>query len=376
MKTREIITAAIFISFGLSYSQNAEPSQKLAALPRVAPSPADNPTTPEKIELGRLLFFDPVLSATRDVACATCHQPSHGWADGRATPIGVDGVGLGPQRALRNGATIPPLLRNTPSILNVAFNGITTESRCDPNTAPMFWDSRVQGLESQALVPIRTREEMRGDICSDQEAVKAAVVRLNSIDRYRLLFARAFPSDPILTSAHLAQAIAAFKRSLIATDTAFDRFMRGDAKALTAEQQRGLQVFQRAGCALCHNGPMLSDYKLHFIGASSSGPDSLRELRTPTLRHLKHTAPYMHDGHLQTIRYVLVFYEQLMDTVSEALDGGDNASTPALDPLLKKLSLKVEDFPALESFLDSLSDDHYDKLTPTSVPSGLPVGGR
>jgi cytochrome c peroxidase len=361
---RALLSACV-VGLGLASGQVPLPSQKLGALPQKHPSPPDNPSTPEKIALGRQLFFDPILSSTGDVACATCHQPAHGWADGRATPIGIGGIGTGPQRALAKGSNMPALLRNTPSILNVGFNGIDSEGQCDPSTAPMFWDSRVQSLEAQALVPIRAREEMRGDICTDHEAVDAAIGRLRKTDAYPPLFATAFPQDPAITSTHLSQAIAAFERSLITADTAFDRFIRGDTKALNALQQRGLNAFQQAGCALCHSGPMLSDYRLHFIAASTSGPDARRELRTPTLRNLKHTAPYMHDGRLQTLREVLVFYEQLMDEVSESLDGGDNTSSPALDPLLKHLNLKAEDFPALEAFLESLSAPTYDQTTPS-----------
>ena len=347
-------------------AEEPAPPQTLAPLPRVAPSPPGNPGTPAKIALGRKLFFDPLLSATGEVSCATCHQPDLGWADGRATPIGVGGQGLGPQRALRSGVSMPALTRNTPSLLNVAFNGIDTEGRCDPEKAPMFWDSRVLGLEAQALVPLRSREEMRGDVCSDAQAVDAAVARLSRAEGYVALFAAAFPEDPAISSAHVAAAIAAFERTLISADTPFDRFLRGDRSALTPEQQRGLQVFQKAGCALCHHGPMLSDYKLHFISASSSGPDAQRELRTPTLRNLRHSAPYMHDGRLPTLRDVLVFYEQLMDSVSESIDGGDKSATPALDPLLKKLSLQAEDFPALEAFLDSLKADDTEKTAPAA----------
>jgi cytochrome c peroxidase len=328
------------------------PEMQLAPLPSHAPEPADNPATPAKIALGRLLFFDPILSATKTVACATCHHPDHGWTDGRALPIGTD---------------LALLTRNAPTLLNVAFNGLVTGTQPDPRAAPMFLDNRVHGLEAQSLVPIRSREEMRGEVCAEADALPQAVARVNAIAAYRDQFRAVFGEDA--TTQNLPRALAAFERTLITPDTPFDRFIRGDATALNTEQQRGLKVFQDAGCILCHGGPMFSDYKLHFIGLADR-----RELRTPTLRQLRHTAPYMHDGSVRTIRDTLVFYEALSDAVSETLDGGDTSAQPPLDPLLKHLDLRANDFPALEAFLETLSGD-YDRTAPAAVPSRLPVGG-
>ena len=118
---------------------------------------------------------------------------------------------------------------------------------------------------------------------------------------------------------------------------------------------------------------MFSDFKLHFIGVADSTSDGRREFRTPTLRNLRHTAPYMHNGSLRTLRDVLIFYDELAEAVRETLDGGDTAGQPSLDPLLKQLNLCAEDFPALEAFLDTLSSDTYDQTRPAKVPSGLPV---
>ena len=346
---------------------------KVMALPREAPAPASNPTTPEKVALGRLLFFDPILSATNDVACATCHHPSLGWADGRTTPIGVNGSGIGKGRRRLNSDGFPVMQRNAPTILNVGFNGFTADGKCDPVAAPMFWDSRVSGLEAQAVVPIRAAEEMRGDACAETAALDAAVKRVGGNSEYRALFTKAFGGGEAVTAAHLAMALAAFERSLVTADSPFDRFAHGDAGALNILQKRGLQSFQTAGCALCHSGPMLSDYKLHFIG--TPGQKEMRDFRTPTLRNLKHTAPYMHNGSLGTLRDVLDFYDRVMDATSETLDGGDATAHPALDPLLKKLNVNPDEFAAIEAFLDALNDDSYDKTVPEHVPSGLPVPG-
>lgn len=348
------------------------PDQTVCALPLAPFAPAVNPSTPAKVELGRLLFFDPILSATQDVACATCHHPQYGWADGRSTPLGVHANGLGPQRRLLKAGEFPPLQRNAPTILNVGFVGLVNGKTFAAESAPMFWDSRVQSLEFQALVPIRNREEMRGDASSDAGALRLMVGRLNQIKEYRDRFHASFdgPIDEIKVS----QALAAYERSLIVTNAPFDRFMRGDVDAMSPLQQQGMTAFQKAGCARCHNGPMLSDFKLHSIGITDSGT-TRSDFRTPSLRNLRHTAPYMHNGGLMTLDQVMLFYDRLMDQVSETIDGGDASSLPPLDPLLSKMNLLPEDHAAIIAFLDALSSDDYDRTTPTTVPSGLPVAG-
>lgn len=350
------------------------PEMRLAALPERAPDPEDNPTTPAKRSLGRLLFFDPILSATSEVSCATCHHPQFGWTDGRAAPIGVGGTGLGPNRVLRDTVSFQPLARNTPTLLNVAFNGLLAGVPFDPARAPMFWDSRVRGLEAQALVPLQSREEMRGDLCAETVALDGAVTRLKAVPEYRRLFGEAFeqPDHLAVTAEHIAQAIAVFERSLLTPNTPFDRFMRGDKTAMNAEQQHGMRIFQEAGCIQCHGGPMFSDFQLHFLGVSDDAVNGRREFRTPTLRNLNHTAPYMHDGSQRTLEDTLQFYDALADAVSEAPEG-EPGGPASLDPLLRHLNLKPADFPALEAFLHTLSDDSYDQTAPALVPSRLPL---
>ncbi|MCF7789487.1 MAG: hypothetical protein K9N47_25415 [Prosthecobacter sp.] len=337
----------------------SQPNTKIEALPRSAALPGD---TPSKIALGRLLFFDPILSATRDVACATCHHPQHGWADGRPTPLGVHASGIGPGRKLIQGAAFLPLTRNTPTILNAAFNGIETGKPFDPAKSPMFWDNRVRSLEAQALAPIRQREEMRGDVCSEGDAVPSMIERLNSIPEYVKLFETEITADKV------SQAIAAYERTLITPDAPFDRFMRGDKTAMTAEQQQGMAAFQKAGCALCHNGPMLSDFKLHAIGQTDSATNRT-EFRTPSLRNLKHTAPYMHHGGTLTLDEVLLFYDRLMDQAAETLEGGDTSTLPPLDPLLRQMNMLPEDHAPIKAFLEALNSDDYDKSVPERLPS-------
>ncbi len=373
-----IALLGVLLTAGAAHSERPQsevpPEMRLEALPARAPEPADNPSTPEKVALGRLLFFDPILSATQTVACATCHHPNFAWADARTTPLGVGASGLGPARILDGKAAAAPLMRNVPSLLNVGFNGIVAGKRPDAKSAPMFWDAREQGLEAQALHPLRSRDEMRGESGAEADAIASAVTRVRSIAEYRSLFAKAFPGSQGdgVSADNLAKAVAAFERSLVAVNSPFDRHQRGEGPPLTAAQEHGLKIFQTAGCIHCHGGPMFSDFKLHFIGVNDSPPGGRREFRTPTLRNLRHTAPFMHNGSLRTLDDVLLFYEQLSDAVSETLDGGD-AANPPLDPLLKHLNLSAEEFPDLKAFLEMLNDDGYDKTAPPHVPSGLPV---
>lgn len=356
----------VLLIAGQGLAEDALPDTRLEALPLRAALATD---TPAKVELGRRLFFDPILSATQDVACATCHHPRYGWADGRPTPVGVHARGIGPARKLVQSAAFLPLRRNTPTILNAAFNGLQVEKPFDPARSPMFWDNRVQSLEEQVFAPIRQREEMRGDACAEAEAVPAMVERLRAIPAYQTLFGGE------ITARGVAEAIAAYERTLITPNAPFDRFMRGDKAAMTAEQQHGMQVFQKAGCALCHNGPMFSDYQLHAIGLTDSSTNR-NEFRTPTLRNLKHTAPYMHHGGNLTLDEVLLFYDRLMDQAAETLEGGDASTLPPLDPLLGRMNMLPEDHALIVAFLDALNSDDYDRTVPSRVPSGLPVAGE
>ena len=353
------------------------PEMELAALPIRAADPEDNPSTPEKIELGRLLFFDPILSGTRTVACATCHHPRHGWADGRSTPIGVGGRGIGPERLPVDTRGVDPLPRNSPGLLNVAFNGLVSGSAYEPKKAPMFWDARESGLEAQVFHPIRSRAEMRGDTGPEAEAPADTARRVESFPEYRRRFAEAFGEgdDGRVTAKTLAAAIAAFERSLIGKDAPFDRFLRGENAAMTTQQVRGMKRFEKAGCVHCHGGPMFSDFKLHFIAVTGTDEDDRLPMRTPTLRNLRRTAPYLHHGRMRSLEEVLAFYEQLMDAAAEVLDGGAETDPP-FDPALKHLRLEAGDFDDVLAFLDALNDEVYDQRVPDTVPSGLKVGGE
>ncbi len=378
-KTGIFFSLVLFIAVQVSLAQKIAlpPEMKLEALPLRAIDPSDNPSTPAKVELGRLLFFDPLLSATKTVACATCHHPSYGWADGRATPIGVGGRGIGPKRLPVRTAGIDPLPRNTPGLLNVGFNGLVSGQVYDPKKAPMFLDVREGGLEAQISHPIRAQAEMRGNECPESQAMAQMLGRIGREEVYREKFSKAFPDQAggKVTVEKVVAAIASFERTLVAANAPFDRFMRGDKSAMTEQQQKGMKTYEKAGCVHCHGGPMFSDFKLHFIDVTGTGRDDRQPMRTPTLRNLRYTAPYLHHGRKRTLEEVMVFYEKLMDAAAEVLDGGADTDPP-FDPLLKHLHLEAEDFEDVLAFLDALNDEAWDKSVPKSVPSGLKVGGE
>src|SRR5690606_11739807 len=246
--------------------------------------------------------------------------------------------------------------------------------------APMFWDLRAKGLEEQALFPIMTLEEMRGHDFAENEIVDEVVSRLRKVEEYRELFHSAFPGEkePV-SKLNLSKALASFQRTLINPNTRFDQYMRGDSGALSTSEKEGLNLFLSSGCAKCHNGPMFSDFKLHTLGVPDSdnlsepdrGPDNNFAFRTPTLRNLRFTAPYMHSGKLNTLKQVLEFYEDI---------AGNKMRNPAvtpdqMDPLVKEMSVNFKDIPRIVEFLNVLSDDSFDRDRPVSVPSGLTPGG-
>lgn len=351
-----------------------------APLPLEVPEPADNPSTPAKVELGRLLFWDPILSGTRDVACATCHHPDYGYADGLDLAIGVTGVDLGPSRQFRSGSEVPFVKRNSPMLLNVAFNGWTDAGPIDPRFAPMFWDVRARSLEAQALVPIEAFEEMRGTGHPELGAVAGSIARLREVPEYVDRFERAFGGTDAVSVTNLGRAIAAFERTLVAANSPFDRYMRGETSALTAEQLRGMEQFQDAGCHQCHRGPMFSDYKIHTLAVTDNSrlaePDTgagMYGFRTPTLRNLAFTAPYMHNGTLATIDDVMTFYQRIQ-SLAEDREQHPDVADGELAPLLFEGDPEA-DWSAIPAFLEALNDPDFDRTRPERVPSGLPVGG-
>lgn len=352
------------------------------AMPATVRAPSDNPSTPAKIALGRMLFWDPVLSGSRDVACGTCHHPRFGYAENRDLSIGVNGVGLGDGRSFAPGNSIPLVKRNSQTILNVAFNGIDEAGNYNPSTAPMFWDVRVRSLETQSLEPLKALEEMRGHAYGEDTAVATVVTRLDGNAEYRRLFAGAFVGARPVTSETLGKALAAFQRSLTANRSPFDRYMRGDTRAMSSLQVQGMRRFERVGCINCHSGPMFSDYKTHVLGvpdnpdlpATDPGVDHSYAFRTASLRNLAYTAPYMHSGVFRTLEEVVDFYDDV--TGRRGRDRNQYVTREQLDPLVRQLRGVDRDEDALLAFLDALNDDSFDKTIPDRVPSGLQPGGR
>lgn len=352
----------------------------LGALPRYVTDPADNPSSPEKVELGRLLFFDPILSGNKDVSCATCHQPEFSYAEFLETSIGVNGVGRGSKRYFLDPNDIPFVKRNSQSILNAAFNGIRNGEQYHPESAVMFWDMRAKSLEEQALFPIKAFEEMRGHGYSEDRVIEEVVKRIKAIPAYQALFAGAFgqDSDPV-SATNMAKAIASYERTLIANNSRFDQYMRGDSSALTTGEKEGMNLFLKAGCAKCHSGPMFSDFKLHTLGVpdspnrqeSDTGGNENYGFRTPTLRNLRYTGPYMHSGAFKTLDQVLLFYEDLAGGKIE----NPKVAVYQMDTLINQLNVKFKDIDRIVEFLNALNDDSFEKTVPAGVPSGLPVSG-
>lgn len=347
----------------------------ISPLPEYTPVPDDNEMTPEKISLGKQLFWDPILSGNMDVACATCHHPDKGYADALDLSIGVGGIGLGEQRI---GDVIAK--RNAHTVVNTAFNGITVNGDVDSSNAPMFWDNRAMSLEEQSLLPLLSKEEMRGEDISEGELYNVIINRLIDIPEYRQAFESAFGTDQITTD-RIAKAIASFERTLIASDSPFDRYMRGNEAAMTQQQINGMNAFVNVGCAECHSGPMFSDFQLHTLGV----PDNpmLTEtdagtgdyaFRTPTLRNLSFTAPYMHNGIQTSLVEVMNFYEDISEGDDDNIN--TNISVNDIDPLARQLDMDDDIMDEIIAFMEALNDPNFDTTIPASVPSGLSVGGN
>lgn len=262
--------------------------EALASLPKTVPAPKTNPTTPEKVALGKQLFFDERLSGDNTMSCASCHVPEKAYTDGLAL-----GKGHG-QKSLS---------RNTPSLLNVGF------------LDSYFWDGRAASLEEQALGPIQSPEEMNQDLDELERELRA-------VPEYVEAFRKTF-GEPV-TRSGIARALAAYQRTLVSDLSPFDRYLAGDEKAISPAARRGLDAFTgSAGCSRCHNGPLLSDGKFYRIGMGLRDPgrfavtgkeNDRAKFRTPPLRDVARTGPYMHDGSMRTLFDVVEYYYRNVPT--------------------------------------------------------------
>jgi cytochrome c peroxidase len=360
-----------------------------------------------EVELGRLLFWDPILSGSRDVACGTCHHPDLAYADGRPLSLGTGSVGLGPARVDRSGGAIPVVKRNSPTVLNVAYNGVERgRGRRQPIAAPlavdaeraarapMFWDRRVRSLETQALEPIKALEEMRGHAYPENVAVDSVLMRLRRIPEYVTHFRDVY-REVTIDARQLASAISAFERSLVAMNSPFDRYRAGDIDALSRQQLRGMDLFDEVGCENCHDGLMFSDFDLEAEGVRENPllaqPDTGAgrfRFRTPSLRNVALTAPYFHNGMLATLEDVLRHYDNGVSTNPNVLDRGPRNRRGDDDDVVDGVRIAtlsgrfrgVDDMSDQEmadiiAFLHALTDEEFDRTIPERVPSGLPPGG-
>jgi len=351
-----------------------------SALPKTVKSPLDNPSTPEKKTLGKLLFYDPILSGNKDVSCATCHHPDNGYAEFLDISIGPNATGLGSRRKFNTPNDIPFVKRNAPTIINSAYNGMDAFGNYEPSEATMFWDDRVKSLENQVLEPIKAFEEMRGHGFDADSILQIVVNRVKHIPEYQKLFASAFNEPEAVSVTNLAKAIAAFERSLVTNNSRFDKYMRGDQDAILTSEKEGFELFKSVGCVNCHNGPMFSDYKMHVLGTpitekleqADFGVEDTFAFRTPTLRNLRFTAPYMHNGSLSSLKKVLEFYEDIADGKKR----NEYVPVRKYDPFVRQLNLSVKEMSQIISFLNTLNDTNFDRTIPESVPSGLAVGGN
>ncbi len=405
------------------------------------PGPTPDPAL---VTLGESLFFDKLLSGNCDIACATCHHPALATADGLPLSFGTGGHGLGPARALGDGRQLVP--RNATELFN----------RGSPEWTTMFWDGRVSlsavdglstpagdslspllrtVLEAQAMFPVTSRDEMRGrfgDQFSDQDAARLNEIaalgdtqmeltwallmrRLLAVPEYVELFRTAYPDTPAgqLGFEHAAKAIAAYEVAAFTfTDSPWDRYLAGDRAALSEQAKRGALLFYgAAGCAACHSGNLMTDQQFHNIGVPQLGPGKLSDerldlgrfletgraadryaFRTPPLRNVTLTAPYMHNGAYADLRAAVRHHLnasgslQIFDPTTLPISFQETARTePAVAAdILKTLDARLATPPVLTdaqladlmAFLAALTSPSaagLSGLVPASVPSGLPV---
>ena len=364
--TNAIMLSVIAVAAGCADTLTPSVEQSVGPLPESVPHPADNPTSPEKVALGRMLFWDPILSGDQDVACATCHHPDFGYTDGRALSVGVAGVGLGPARVV-SVASPHVATRNSMTVLDTAWNGLNARGEVPgPADAPMFWDNRARALEGQASVPIRNLDEMRGTRFDEDQIFPEIVRRLSETPEYVSLFEAAFGPVPV-TEVSIVRAIAAFERTLVARGSSFDRYMQGDDAAMSFEQKRGLVELVDRGCSQCHSGPMFSDYRQHMLrpgGTHAGAATAGGFMRTASLRNVTRTAPYFQDGSIGTLDHAFDFYMHV-----------DRGADPDLAGLDAPMPIDFGARSDLEAFLGAISDAPYDRTIPERVPSGLHPGG-
>jgi len=299
------------------------------------PIPEDNPMTVEKIELGKMLYFDKRVSADGTVSCATCHDPKMAWAEHLPTSKGIhEQVGE----------------RNAPTVINAAY-------------APsQFWDGRAKTLEEQAVGPVANPIEMG-------HTLEGMVQSLDNIPQYQELFKKVFGTG--VTAENFAKAVAAFERTILSGNSPYDRYKAGDQNALTEAQKRGLKIFEESGCADCHAPPLFSTYEFYNagIGMNKEKPDEGRKsvtgkeedmgaFRVPSLREVANTAPYFHDGSVATLEEAVAIM---------AKGGIDNPHRSAEFDTVREANITAEQQKDLVEFLKALSGE-FPVIEPPQLP--------
>ena len=418
----------------------------LASAPSI-PYPENNRYNAERIALGQLLFFDPLLGGesapwvksaagkdpyryrANDMACATCHHPSLGFADGRNLSAGVGGAqfrdtDLGPQRvapatSLVSGLPVGIVPRNAPSCLNTGCNG--RESPEPAALSTQFLDGRVTGgLDEQATFPVTSRDEMAGDAynlpsgmstAAMQAAIRDSVTaRVRDVPEYVARFRQAFPGEvheaSDITIQHIGRAIGAYERELVTPNSRFDQFIMGRRESFNDVERRGFTLFfGKALCGDCHHGPMLSDYQFHvqgdgdgyerihpgFAGKNGQGGDWGRwhadpvlfadqkfAFRTLTIRAVELTGPYFHSGSAGTLREVVEFYNRGGRGPEDFSDAALAAEGAVRDSAIVPLGLTADEMEAIVAFMKTttapvqLGPSGMDlSAVPQRVPSGL-----
>jgi cytochrome c peroxidase len=322
MPIHRLVLVAACAAWGSSTAMAGDGEPRRPRLQSLAELPPEEAAAEATIALGNQLFFDLRLSGGNDVRCATCHAPAQAWADGRA---GSPAVGGG------------TLARNAPTVLNLAWQ------------ERLLWDGRVASLEEQALLPIQHPEEMNQSL-DDLE------VELNAVPGYVERFEAAFGTA--VTRQGIATALAAFQRTLRSGSSPLDRYLAGDKQALSPLARQGMELFTGdADCIRCHHGPLLADGEFYRLGvgfrdegrgAVTGDAGDRYKFRTPPLRDVARTAPYMHDGSLATLTEVVEFYYR------EAPTQGPEGLPLDVRPLLGK---SFSEIPALVAFLEALSGE-------------------
>lgn len=321
---------------------------EFASLPKTDTSYFSRMAQP-KVDLGKMLFFDPALSGSGQISCSSCHNPQTSWGDHLSVPVGNDHL-EGP--------------RNTPSLLNVYARKL------------MFWDGRANSLEEQAFSPIEAHHEMN-------MVVGKLPAKLTEYKGYRDMFKKAYKSEEI-TMPGIIGALAEFQRTLTSRRSRFDEFLDGKHTALTEKEIQGLHIFRTKGrCMNCHSGQFFTDEDFHNIGLTyykrkyedlgrytvTKKPSDVGRFRTPSLRDVMNTQPWMHNGLFSDMNGIINMYNSGMHMIDPtAQQKKDDPLYPVTDPLLKPLQLNKEEREALVAFLGSVTATQFKMKRPETLP--------